>query len=294
MITLSQGNLQTTTHLSVLKVLQKRASRFNLHTPTMATETPPDTGRSMGGLTLEEVSTIQDMREEILQVHGDVPSPKADGVCRLIYENANGINNRMAENWKLDWAKEIINDLSADIVAYNKHRINLSHRSNIYGFRKMFQGGETELRAIAAHNAHNNVSHTQEGGTCLLTFGTMVDHLNLDSSGKDNSGLGRWVVMTFKGGEGFTTRVVCGYSPCYNSNKDTSTAYQQQRNYFLLKKRTCLCPRTKLRDDLITLLTEWRAHGDRLIVCLDANEPYPKIGYLQSSDMENGVLDGVR
>ena len=32
-------------------------------------------------------------------------------------------------------------------------------------FRQMFNGGETELRAVAAHNVHENVGRIQEGGT---------------------------------------------------------------------------------------------------------------------------------
>ena len=42
----------------------------------------------------------------------------------MIYENLNGINSRIASNEKLDKAKEIINELEADLVAYNEHRIN--------------------------------------------------------------------------------------------------------------------------------------------------------------------------
>ncbi len=32
------------------------------------------------------------------------------------------------------------------------------------------------------------------------------------------------------------------------------------------------CPRTKFREDLIKLLKTWPAAGDRIVVCLDANE----------------------
>ena len=32
------------------------------------------------------------------------------------------------------------------------------------------------------------------------------------------------------------------------------------------------CPRKRFHDDLISQLTKWRDEGDRLVVCLDANE----------------------
>ena len=45
-----------------------------------------------------------------------------------------------SSNEKLDKAKEIINDLEADLVAYNEHRINLRHKENQNGLSKMFTG----------------------------------------------------------------------------------------------------------------------------------------------------------
>jgi hypothetical protein len=39
-------------------------------------------------------------------------------MTRLIYENANGIPNRLNRNDKLDKAKDLINELGADVVAY--------------------------------------------------------------------------------------------------------------------------------------------------------------------------------
>ena len=213
------------------------------------------------------------MDDEILQIHGDPPGTKPEGITRLIYENANGFHNSMAGNFKLERAKEMIHELPANIVAFNEHKTNLSHTKNVNGFRKLFQGGEADLRAIAAHNVHFNVGRRQEGGMCLLAFGTILGQYSSDNSGKDDSGLGHWTYMTFKGKEGFTTRVVCGYNPCYSSRKSgTSTAYQLQKNYWVGTKKNMVCPRTKFREDLISLLKGWREQGDRLVVCLDANE----------------------
>jgi hypothetical protein len=39
-------------------------------------------------------------------------------MTRLIYENANGISNRLNRNDKLEKAKDLINELGADVVAY--------------------------------------------------------------------------------------------------------------------------------------------------------------------------------
>ena len=77
--------------------------------------------------------------------------------------------------------------------------------------------------------------------------------------------------MTLEG-DRVRTRIVCGYNPCYNNNNpNSSTTYQQHRRYFR-PRNEFKCPRTLFREHLINMLSKWRAEGDRLIVCLDANE----------------------
>ncbi len=57
--------------------------------------------------------------EEVLQIHGAAPSSKPEGIIRLIYENANGISNKICDNQKVEKAKEVHNELEVDIAAYN-------------------------------------------------------------------------------------------------------------------------------------------------------------------------------
>ena len=85
----------------------------------------------------------------------------------------------------------------------------------------MFRGGEAEIRSVVAHNVHENVGRTQEGGTSLMCFGPLIEQYNYEQSGKDYTGLGRWVVMVFRGADGIVTRLVCGYNPCYNKKKQS-------------------------------------------------------------------------
>ncbi len=68
----------------------------------------------------------------------------------------------------------MIDDLQADIVCYNEHHQNLRHEANCNGFRQMFNGGETELRAIASHNRNENAGKFQEGGTAMLAYGDLI------------------------------------------------------------------------------------------------------------------------
>jgi len=59
---------------------------------------------------------------------------------------------------------------------------------------------------MVAHNTHENIGRVQEGGRSLLLFGSLTEQLVHEEPGKDESGLGRWSVMTLKG-DGVQTRV---------------------------------------------------------------------------------------
>ena len=50
----------------------------------------------------------------------------------------------------------------------------------------------------------------------MLLYGTLVAHYNFKHYGKDDTGLGRWMIMLFKGYKRIKTRIVCGYNLCYN------------------------------------------------------------------------------
>ncbi len=209
--------------------------------------------------------------EEVLRTHGVAPTSKAEGVIRLIYENANGINNKLINNDKVEKAKGIIDELEADIVVYNKHRLNMQDRQNVNGFNQVFKGGEAAIQSVVVHNVHENIGKVQERGTSLMAIGPLMEYIQHNQPGKDETGLGWRAVMTFKGDRG-KTQVICGYNPCYNKSPESSTSYQQHRRFLITQKKDLTCPRTKFKADLVSQLQQWCKEGDRLIVCLDANK----------------------
>ena len=241
-----QGRMGVTRHAKVLGTLEKRALRYRRKgqapidkDETLYNEAIDETGtvpleglldpidESSGmettmtqslaeALENEEIKGISD---DLLNVHGIAPGPKPEGVTRLLYENPDGFNTRIGGNEKLGKAKELIDELEADIVAYSEHQINAAHKENVNGMIQMFNGGEAEIRTITGHNVHENVARRQQGGTSLLLYGDLIDYYDFEGSGKDDTGLGRWVHMAFQGSEGIVTRVVCGYSPCVTTEK---------------------------------------------------------------------------
>jgi hypothetical protein len=125
------------------------------------------------------------------QLRNVPPGWKGEGTTRLIYKNLNGLQSTLlSKNEKLEKARRVIDDLQADVVCYNEHRQNLRHQANKNGFCQMFNGGETDLRAIASHNVHENVGKYQEGGTEMMSYGNLLQQFNPEGSGHDDLGLG--------------------------------------------------------------------------------------------------------
>ena len=123
----------------------------------------------------------------------------------------------------------------------------------------------------------------------MLLYGPLLDQYSLEHSGKDDTGLGRWVIMLFKGSEGIENRIVCGYNACYNKKMDSRLSYHQQRRYHVLKKKDRTCPRKCLYNDLIRQLQDWREEGDQIILCMDANEDFYKKSLVKSITARDGL-----
>ena len=147
----------------------------------------------------------------------------------------------------------------------------MKDKKNCNGFNQLFEGGEAVVQSGVAHNVHENFGKVQQGGTSLIMFGPLTDQLDFNKSGKDDTGLGRWSIMTVQG-DGARVRIVCRYNLCGNNKLNSSTTYQQHRRYFVTQQKDLSCPRVRFRHDLVKVLKQWREEGDRLIVCMDANE----------------------
>jgi hypothetical protein len=132
-----------------------------------------------------EVISAVGVHDEVLTVHGTAPGIMGDGVTRLIYENLDGLPNKISGNEKLEKAKTIIDDLEADLACFNEHKQNLMHKDNVNGFSQLFKGGEAEVRAVAAYNKHEGkkVGRRQEGGMAALVFGPLIEQYNLRGIG---------------------------------------------------------------------------------------------------------------
>ncbi len=145
--------LGVTPHQRVLTALEQRAVRYQdsqtyeeLEDEQLLDEAINETGmllcasnrgeeRSQVVVEEQLIKEIRGVSEYLLEVHGLPPGRKGDGVTWLIYENLNGLQLTMSkQNGKLEKAQQVIENLQADIVCYNKHHQNLQHKANRNGF----------------------------------------------------------------------------------------------------------------------------------------------------------------
>lgn len=78
--------------------------------------------------------------------------------------------------------------------------------------------------------------------------------------------------MVFRGENDLATRVVTCYNPCHNKHQGLTTSYQQHQRYFIMQETDDLCYRKRFLIDLKRQLEKWMEEGERLIICMDANE----------------------
>ena len=147
-----EGQMNRIKHHKVLAVLERRALQYREgvgkrvlgvvercdetidETGTVQTAGLTEEGREGEAVRMEEILSAMGVQDEVLQVHGMAPGRKAEGVVRLIYENLDGMSNRITGNEKLEKEKGIIDDLEVDIVCLNEHKQNLMHKDNTNGF----------------------------------------------------------------------------------------------------------------------------------------------------------------
>ena len=223
-----------------------------------------------------------------MKLHGDPLGTKPDGVVRFVFENWDGCAPWKRRNDKILQARRFVRRVSADAYLGAETRANWKALPYDSLLPQLFQS-QTELKAVAGHNIHEENGRAQEGGTCLMIF----DFLTTVTSelGTDPTGLGRWCWAKFVGKNDHVTRLVSAYQPVRAGKRQLKAVYQQHRRYFR-SKGEFQCPRALFRRDLIASVQEWKQAGERVIVMLDANENLAR-GHLSRAFRSMGLRDLV-
>jgi hypothetical protein len=93
---------------------------------------------------------------------------------------------------------------------------------------------------------------------------------------EDRHQLSSWLMyhrlILLGGNNGHQTRIITAYNPCKNKIVNLGTTYQQQRRYFVTRKKDLTCPLALFRRNLIKQIKKWRESGDKIILFMDHNK----------------------
>jgi hypothetical protein len=250
------GKFKTTSHTSIMEQLRIRADRFRKQGRLQdkdleeiiadikgADDLKADkaVGAATGAGNNEHLRVLEAVEDGLLQTHGIPPNTKQQEIFRIMGESCNGFSNQIGGNNKIAKALDIKEDLDINCLMYYKHRINFRHKDNKNNLKQMFQQ-ELACTAVGAHNVHEAkcAGRVQEGETGTICFGDSVEHIK--KMGRDKDGLGRWSWILLGETNGHQTRIITAYNPCKNTIVNLGTTYQQQRRYFITKKKDLTCP----------------------------------------------------
>ena len=126
------------------------------------------------------------------------------------------------------------------------------------------------FKQVTSHNTHAKLGKTQRGGTCMATVGQAA--YRHYSHGVDQSGLGRWSWMEFRGKDDHATRVYTAYRPGGKpaSDSERTTVYHQQKRY-LQKQKLNIEPRDFFDESIIKEI-EIQIEDKNVVLMLDANQ----------------------
>ena len=186
---------------------------------------------------------------------------------RLIFANIHGIPST-ADHPKNSMIRAAINKTGASIIGLAETNLSWNKLKGNNRWEERSLGWWEDMTSITSHNLlESPKKYYQPGGNMMITNGKAK--FRLLQSGVDQSKMGRWCWQLFSGKTGVTTRVITAYRPC-KSKGLTSTYIQQQR--ILDARKTNICPRIKMLDDLAAAITEWLNSGDQIILMLDLND----------------------
>jgi len=131
----------------------------------------------------------------------------------------------------------------------------------------------TGLTIIATSSSTEVSTQThQRGGTLQGLVGSWVTRAV--TSGKDNTGLGRWSFIEMQGRANQRYIILSGYRVGENQQIDmgSNNTFNQQYRILHQQGQQNPEPRTQFIDDLIRQVNTWRGQNKAVLICIDANE----------------------
>jgi len=202
---------------------------------------------------------------------GHTHKSKEQNVIRLWFTNPCGIGvdpNHIKSDDSFRFLKEESKCDIFGLAETNVHWYRLYNHASLYARTKQRW---KYFKISTSHNRHENLGKSQRGGTCTVSTGQAAyRHFN---RGEDDSGLGRWSWLEFRGKGDSVTRVYTAYRPGSkptSKKKQYTTVYEQQSRY--LEKHNINKEPRDFFDSSIKEELQIQAQRAELILMIDVNQ----------------------
>jgi hypothetical protein len=194
--------------------------------------------------------------------------PKPEQSFRYIFQNINGLPVN-TYGYKHQQISTAMQETEADLFGMAELNINFKQLGPAAQWNERFRNLRRN-HSIHSYNQHDSsTARTLFGGTAQIVTGA-CSHRAI-ASGKDESGLGRWVWTLLAGKNNTRLRVITGYRPNPDTQDRTGSVYSQHERY-LRSIKDDRNPRRAFTKDLEAKIDQWLIAGNLLIIGLDAND----------------------
>jgi hypothetical protein len=222
-------------------------------------------------LALAELEAARHMAKTLVLPHGDLATERTNGTFRGLYVQLNGMRTNKIRNRKAAILQSLCRRYDIGIASFAEVGVNRSRSKHKKRLLTLLPDLSQSACCSTSHNRHDRSGAIkQQGGTGILVLGDLIQFYR--KGRKDFRGLGRWDSCLLQDSPGHRTRYVQGYAVIDRFTPHLDSIYQQSVVYKQEHNIVGATPRQLFVHDLLWQLRVWRATGDRIILCMDANE----------------------
>jgi len=185
-----------------------------------------------------------------------------DDILRFMSAQLNSISSK-EQDVKIDKLMGTVDNLSIDAALLIEHCLN----SKVISLSERINNDLVVESVTGSNTEHNSNKQYLLGGTGIISTERLAPLITASSTDP----LGSWSSMLLDAKKGVMTRLLSVYAVNTKQSSSSQTVFGQYQQY-INKKRLNTTPRELFESNLIAQLKKWLRVGERLVICMDANE----------------------
>jgi hypothetical protein len=141
---------------------------------------------------------------------GHMENPRPDGVFRIFGGQLNSASSLDVCRRKIADVVRIINDWEIQAGCLSEVGVNWSSYPSSVNLASWFRNEIPDVKTHTAHNMHENVAHSQPGGTAMFACKELAGYAKERTS--NQQGLGRWCSTLFYADPNHKFRLIAAYN----------------------------------------------------------------------------------